>query len=176
MSRFPRAAARRLPALLVLGLLALLLWGQCGGGARPKSTRPAVGVDITSTDSLTSRPATLFLTVTVTNNTGRPVVLREASGTLQAETQDWPFTDSTQLRNQLVPARSERRFRLIIPLVAPPKGAHALAALQAALATGSREDNGLRMAWRVSYSGQRARQAPSETYYYSNLPPLKSNR
>jgi len=121
MSRFASVFARYLPAPLLLGLLALLLWGQCAfrtnGGATPA---PNLFITVAQTDSLSaatpSRPAMLYLTLSLTNTTQKPMALHTAQGELVYRQQHWAWAwqPTTPLE---VPDQSERRLPIAVRLL-----------------------------------------------------------
>ncbi|MGI4832514.1 MAG: hypothetical protein ACRYFK_03535 [Janthinobacterium lividum] len=132
---------RPLPTLLLLGLLALLLWGQCGlriGGGRPALPTDLMVV-VKSTDRLvaasTARPAALYLTLDVYNSTPLPVVLHGAQGQLVYRGQQWPWTyePASAANRPAVPAQGHQLLPLTIAITPPDS----VAALRASLHTAS---------------------------------------
>lgn len=130
---------RRLPTLLLLGLLALLLWGQCAFSVTDSSPPPReLLVSVASTDSLRAatptQPATLYLTLTLYNNTPRDLFLLDLHGTLDYRNQSWAWqAGGGQLLALPVPVQARRPLAIGVPLLP----ADSVAALQASLHTAS---------------------------------------
>lgn len=155
MSHSANASVRRLPALLLLGLLALLLWGQCAFHLNEHGRYvPTVRVLVVR-DSLApatqGQPAQLHLTVALTNYLTHPCRLDTLFGNVSFRKQYWNF-QVAQARGLVLPASDKLQRPLLLPVVlslVPP--VDSLAAFQAALRTGSRHDNSLRVFLRATY-------------------------
>jgi len=135
MSRFAPAFLRRSPGLLLLGLLALLLWGQCSLTGSGRSTpAPNLFITVAQTDSLmaptSGQPALLYLTLRLTNTKSTPVALHAAHGELVYRQQHWAWSWQPPTALQ-VPDQSERRLPIAVRLLA----ADSLAQLRHALVT-----------------------------------------
>ena len=127
---------RQSPATwLLLGLVALLLWGQCSfrtnGGSTPA---PNLFITVAQTDSLSaptpSRPAVLYLLLSLTNTTLKPMAVHSAQGELVYRQQHWAWSwqPPTPLE---VPDQSERRLPIAVRLLP----ADSVAQLRRALTT-----------------------------------------
>jgi hypothetical protein len=141
---------RRGPALLLLGLLALLLWGQCGL-LFPISTptyRVLAGY-AHSTDSLrTKAPATLYITVVLRNDLSRPIVLDTLAGALRFNDRAFPFASSAPLPSAPLAAGAKLQRHLAIPVPLPPDS---LALLRQKLQTDHLLPTDPHLSWRVRY-------------------------
>lgn len=171
MPRPASAAARRLPTLLLLGLLALLLWGQCAllfpGTPTPPPTLEGL---VAHTDSLRDAPSTLFLTLQLHNTIQVPVTVQEVRGSLRFGNRDFPFSATPALHG-----RQLLVFEALTQAVAVPLAlrADSLALLRAALqptAAGGLSRPTLRWQVRYTWVGARAPYALGRTSIY--LPPL----
>jgi hypothetical protein len=172
MSTSTRASAPSLPALLRLGLLALLLWGQCALTLNEHGRYvPTVRVRVVR-DSLApaaqGRPAQLHLTLALTNHLAQPCRLDTLFGNVSFRKQYWNF-EVTQARGLVLPPKDNLQQPLLLPVVlslVPP--VDSLAAFRAALRTGSRQDNSLRVFVRATYgtSNEPDRQWPAEASSY----------
>jgi hypothetical protein len=152
MSRFTGSSIRRLPGLLLLGLLALLLWGQCGSVLFPRTTRhePALLGWVASTDSLrTTAPATLYLSLGLRNTLHKTATLKEVDGALVFNGRTYPFSATATLHHTPLAHEARVTQAIAIRLRLP---ADSLALLRAALATEHMAGSGPRLAWRASYS------------------------
>ncbi len=152
MSHATSAAAVRLPALLLLGLLALLLWGQCALNINDHGRYvPTVSVRVTR-DSLGAatkgQPAQLYLTLAFTNHLPQAVRLDTALGNVSFNKQYWNFVATKAISVEL-PARGNRLIPVAISLTPP---VDSLAAFQKALRTGSRYESKLRVFLRATYA------------------------
>lgn len=165
------------PALLLLGLLALLVWGQCSfsmnGSSKP---RHDFGLGVASTDSLTTSPTsppTLYVTVNLINGMRSPQRVYAARGQLFFNSQHWSFlTTAGKGRNLVVPAGEQRPLQVAIVLVPYDS----LRQLRTALAIGSNDENSLRLDLSVSHS-EKHDTRPSrgiQSQYF--LPPLAPKR
>lgn len=135
------SAHRPLPALLLLGLLALLLWGQCGlriGGGHPALPTELL-VEVKHTDRLvaasSTRPATLYLTLSIFNSTPQPVVLQQMHGQLIYREQHWPWTyEPASAADRLTVSSQGNQLLPLTITITPPDS---VAALRASLHTAS---------------------------------------
>lgn len=171
----PRAAAPpRPPTLLLLGLLAMLLWGQCAALLFPgaDSARELAGF-VASTDSLRSAPATLYLTLGLRNNLRQPVVVYEVEGQLLFSGQAYPFSATAQLHHTpLAPGASLRQAVAIrVPLPAD-----SLALLRQALQTDYLHGRDLQVEWQTSYATKQYPEARTLRNMQPYLPTLKPTR
>jgi len=172
MSHSASASVRSLPALLLLGLLALLLWGQCALNLNEHGRNvPTVRVLVVR-DSLApatqGRPAQLHLTLALTNYLAQPCRLDTLFGNVSFGKQYWNF-GVVQARGLVLSASDNHQQPLLLPVVlslVPP--VDSLAAFRAALRTGSRHDNSLRVFVRATYdiSSEPHRQWPAEASNY----------
>ncbi len=122
MSHSTLALLRHPPGLLLLGLLALLLWGQCGllYPSSRSSNRVLVGYAL-RTDSLrTKAPATLYVTVVLRNELRRPIVLDTLEGGLRFNGRVFPFASGAPLPSAPLAAGAKLRRHVIIPVPLPP--------------------------------------------------------
>jgi len=155
MPRFAHTT-RRLPALLLLGLLALLLWGQCGQLFQGSTREPVCVVGwVKSVDSLGNAPATLYLTLYLRNNLSQPVLVREASGTLRYGGRAHPFATPHALRDTLLYPWTELTQPVAIPL---HLSADSLALLRTSLDIGYPAEAAPILRWQAIYS---PRQSPA---------------
>lgn len=171
MPGLPPLFRRASPLLLLLGLLALLLWEQCAFNLNDNGRYvPTVTVRVVR-DSLglatKTQPAQLYLTLALTNHLPQACRLDTAVGNVSFRKQYWNFV-ATGARNLTLPAENKLRQPVLLPVVillVPP--VDSLAAFQAALRTGSRADNALRVYLRVPYAvSESGRQWPAETSTY----------
>jgi hypothetical protein len=169
----PLFSRRRSPGLLLLGLLALLLWGQCGALLFPGTTHQAATVTgwVKRTDSLRTSPATLYLTLYLRNNLSQPVWVREARGTLQFGGRAYPFAAPAALRDTLLYPWTEAARAVAIPLRLP---ADSVALLRAALRTERPLANEPLLRWQLWYSEKKHPNAPNQGRTRSYLPQLKN--
>ena len=152
MLRLAPAFLRRSPGLLLLGLLALLLWGQCGSVLFPRTTghEPALLGWVVSTDSLrNTAPATLYLSLGLRNTLHKTATLKEVDGALVFNGRTYPFSATAVLHHTPLAHEAKVTQAIAIPLRLP---ADSLALLRAALATEHMAGSGPRLAWRASYS------------------------
>lgn len=179
MPRSVSAPARRLPALLLLGLLALLLWGQCALNLNDNGRYvPTVTVRV-ARDSLSpaakGQPARLYLTLAFTNHLAQACRLDTAFGNVSFEKQYWNFV-AARAHGLELPAEDNLQRPVLLPVVIPlvPR-VDSLAAFRTALRTGSRADNSLRVYLRATYAATGSepdRQWPVETATYLPAQPL----
>jgi hypothetical protein len=151
MPRFAPTFLRRSPGLLLLGLLALLLWGQCGllfPGSTTAPGRVLVGYAL-STDSLRTKvPATLYVTVLLRNELHRPVVLDTLEGNLRFNGRAFAFAGGAPLPGAPLAAGAKLRRHIAIPVPLPPDS---LALLRQKLQTDHLLPTDPRLSWRVRY-------------------------
>ncbi len=174
MSHLASISVRRAPTLLLLGLLALLLWGQCALNLNDNGHYvPTVRVRVVR-DSLApatpERPARLYLTLACTNYLAQPGRLDTAYGNVSFGKQYWNF-EVARVRGRVLPAKGNRqqpvplRLPVVVALVPP---VDSLVAFRAALRTGSRGNNSLRVFIRATYTtaSEPDRQWPAEAASY----------
>jgi hypothetical protein len=162
----------RSPTLLLLGLLALLLWGQCAALLFPGTTHVPITVkgQVKSLDSLGTAPAALYLTLLVRNDLSQPVLVREVSGTLRYNGRAHPFSATAALRDTLLYPWTELTQPVAVALHLPPDS---LAQLRTVLQTGYPATQIPDIQWQAIYS---LREAPGArhkariTPYFSPLP------
>ncbi|MGI4865562.1 MAG: hypothetical protein ACRYFZ_16695 [Janthinobacterium lividum] len=152
MSHAAKASIHRLPALLLLGLLALLLWGQCALNINDHGRYvPTVSVRVTH-DSLSTatkgQPARLYLTLLVTNHLEQTCRLDTALGNVSFDKQYWNFV-APKVHGLELPPHGNRLIPVMLSLVPP---VDSVVAFQKALRTGSRYDNKLRVYLRATYA------------------------
>lgn len=164
-------AARRLPTLLLLGLLALLLWGQCallfpGAPTLP----PALEGWVARTDSLRTAPGALFLTLRLHNTIQVPVTVQEVRGSLRFGNRNFPFSATAALRGRQLLVFEELTQAVAVPLPLP---ADSLALLRATLQPAP-PDGPSRptLRWQVRYTWAGARTSYTLGRTSSYLPPL----
>lgn len=165
----PRPASLRppLPAALLLGLLALLLWGECGW-SRGGKVAPALYANVAYVGRLSvaaGQPTTLPLALKLDNSLGQPCRLGGAWGEVSFEGRHWPVEAPGRVRNRVLAAGDT----LIVPVVVTVVLAtDSLASLRAMLQEGSTGGNSLRLALNVPYfaadAPQVARLAQSAVY------------
>jgi hypothetical protein len=168
----PLLSLRRAPAILLLGLLALLLWGQCGllFPSSTPSNRVLVGYAL-STDSLrTKPPATLYVTVLLRNELRRPVVLDTLEGGLRFNGRAFPFASGAPLPSAPLAAGAKLRRQLAIPVPLPPDS---LALLRQKLQTDYLVPTDPRLSWRVRYASEAAPHSRTLRVMQPYLPLLK---
>ena len=172
MSRFASASARRLPISLLLGLLALLLWGQCASLLFPDATRhPATLTGwVKSTDSLRTTPATLYLTLCLRNDLPQPVRVRQVHGTLLFGGHAYPFLSSAALRDTLLAPWTEATQAVTVPL---RLSADSVALLRTALQTSHPADARPQLQWKIRYSDKKYPNARDQGRTSPYLPLLK---
>jgi hypothetical protein len=171
MPHFTPALLRRSPGLLLLGLLALLLWGQCG--ALLFHHAATVTGWVKRTDSLRTTPATLYLTLTVRNDLSQPIWVREARGTLRFNGRDYPLIAPDVLRDSLLYPWTEVTQAVVIPLPLP---ADSVALLRAALRTERKPTDEPQLQWQIQYSEKQYPNARDKGRTRSYLPLLKPQR
>lgn len=174
MSPFASTSARRLPALLLLGLLALLLWGQCASLLFPEATRHPASFTgwVASTDSLRTTPATLYLSLSLRNDLSHPVRMREVSGALFFNGRAHPFAAPAGLRDTLLYPWTQLTQVVEIPLRLP---ADSVALLRTALQANRPvlEYTGLQLRWQIQYSDKQRPSARNQARTSPHLPSLK---
>jgi len=151
-SRLVRSA----PALLLGGLLALLLWGQCAFNLNDHGHYlPTVTVDVLR-DSLApaakDRPAQLYLTLGFTSHLPQACRLDTIVGNVSFNKQYWKFV-AARAHGLEIPANNILQPPVVLPVVirlVPP--VDSVAAFRAALRTGSRPTNALRLYVRATYT------------------------
>jgi hypothetical protein len=141
------------PLLLLLGLVALLLWGQCSFSLYGSSPHvPSLSVAV-ARDSLsqppTGQPAQLHLVLAFSNDLKQACRLNVTEGEVSFEGRHWPFSATSQVRGLVLPPHSRRLVSVWIPVVLP---ADSLALLRATLLTGSTGGNSLRLSLRATYA------------------------
>jgi hypothetical protein len=169
---------RSAPALLLGGLLALLLWGQCALNLNDNGHyRPTVTVQVLR-DSLApaakGRPAQLYLTLGFTSHLAQACRLDTTSGNVSFKKQYWNFV-ATTAHGLEIPANNILQQPVALPVVirlVPP--VDSLAALRAALRTGSRPTNALRLYVKATYTtaSEPDRHWPVEAATYLPAQPL----
>lgn len=109
----------------LLGLLTLLLWGQCGL-FQQRQSRQLFEITVIRPDTLVSsdQPGTkmLYLTLQVTNPTRRPLLVHSVAGSLLLKGEKWgqfEVGNSTQTSLR-VPAGQRRNLRLPVRLLPSP--------------------------------------------------------
>ena len=135
MTQFLPSARRPLPILLLLGLLALLLWGQCGiriGGGHPALPTELLVV-VKHTDQLVAasptRPAMLYLTLSIFNSTPQPIVLHQMHGQLIYREQQWPWTyEPASVADRLTVSSQGYQLLPLTIAITPPDSVPALRA------------------------------------------------
>lgn len=172
MSHSTPALLRRPLGLLLLGLLALLLWGQCGALLFPGTTRQAATVTgwVKRTDSLRTSPATLYLTLNLRNDVSQRVWVREARGTLRFNGRAYPFVAPAALGDSLLHPWTEVTQAVAIPLPLP---ADSVALLRAALRTERPLVNEPLLQWQLWYSEKEHPNARIQGRTRAYLPQLK---
>jgi hypothetical protein len=155
MAQVTDISKRRGPVLLLLGLLALLLWGQCAALLFPGTTHGPVAVKgwVKSLDSLGTAPATIYLTLYLGNDLSQPVLVREVSGTLHYGGRAYPFSATAALRDTLLYPWTELLHPIAIPL---HLSADSVALLQTTLHTGYPADAAPSLRWQATYSLQQS--------------------
>lgn len=171
MSRSARTAARRLPTLLLLGLLALLLWGQCASLLFPGTTHEPGAVKgwVKSLDSLGTAPTTLYLTLHLGNDLSQPVLVREVSGTLHYGGRRHPFATPAALRDTLLYPWTELTYPVAIPL---HLSADSLSLLRTLLDTGYPADVAPSLRWQAIYSPRQSPDTRRKAHITPYLPLL----
>ena len=162
----------RSPTLLLLGLLALLLWGQCAALLFPGTTRVPIAVkgQLKSLDSLGTAPPRLYLTLLVRNDLSQPILVRELSGTVRYGGRAYPFSAPAALRDSLLYPWTELTQRVAVALRLPPDS---LAQLRKVLQTGYPAESIPDIRWQAIYSLREApggRHKARITPYFSPLP------
>lgn len=168
MAQVTGISRRREPTILLLGLLALLLWGQCASQLFPGTAHepPTFRGWVKSLDSLRTTPATLYLTLSLRNDLSQPVQVRKVSGTLLYGSRAHPFSATAALRDTLVYPWTALTHSVAIPLHLAPDS---LALLRTLLQTGYLATTSPRLRWQASYSLQ---QAPGTLHQVNVVPYL----
>jgi hypothetical protein len=139
----------------LVGLLALLLWGQCALNLNDHGRYiPTVNVRVVR-DSLApatkGHPAQLYLTLAFTSHLALACRLDTAFGNVSFKKQYWNFAVAGA-RGLELPAEDNLQQPVLLPVVLPlVPPVDSLAAFRAALRTGSRQDNSLRVFLRATY-------------------------
>ncbi|MBG8553884.1 hypothetical protein [Hymenobacter guriensis] len=135
-----KAARVRRPSSAVLalvGLLALLLWGQCASFMGALFQVPHYAARVVAADSLSAAtpttPPMLHLVVEIHNDNDRDFTLRRAYGSMDFGRYTWPESNHDQGRGLLVPAGSVRTLALALPLATRPPHAPVPAKVQSEL-------------------------------------------
>ena len=120
MRRFPRFSRPAPAVLLGLGLLGLLLWGQCsfrvneGGGSSgppPPDLHLKIGVGMARLDSFSTRgPEHGYATVTLQNRSDQPCRLSSLDCGLHFDKVLVGYVVMRGMHGTLLPARSEHTF------------------------------------------------------------------
>jgi hypothetical protein len=142
-------ALLRLPfsSVLLLGLLALLLWGACNNS----SDAPACcGERVVRVDSLAAlvpgTPPRLYLTMGLRNDDADNAKIESVSAALLFRGLYWSDPNEGSRREFIIPAKKERLIPMVLPLTdslaCDPK---LLRQLQQALATGTAGDSTLQV-------------------------------
>jgi len=165
----PGIFKRRGPALLLLGLLALLLWGQCAALLFPgKAHQPAEFIgSVKRLDSLGTAPATLYLTLCLRNDLSQPALVQEVRGTIRYGGRTYPFAAPAALRDTFLFPWTELLQPIAVPL--PHLAADSLALLRTLLETGYSAPSAPRLQWKISYA---LRQSPGSRHKARTLPYL----
>ncbi len=129
--------------LLLLGLLALLLWGQCGG-----PSGPSYEVRVARVDSLAApfagAPPRLYLTIGLRSQEGDDFKLESMNGVLLFRGLYWSDYNQPQSQELVVPARADLRVPMVLTLTDSLACApDSLRALQLALRGGTAADSTL---------------------------------
>lgn len=147
----PRSAT-----LGLLGLLALLLWGQCGSG----SGGPSYAVRVAQVDSLAApfagAPPRLYLTIGLSSQEGTAFKLESMRGVLLFRGLYWSDYNQRQSEELVVPARADLRIPMMLTLTDSLACApDSLRALQLALRNGTATDSTLVLQLGVNaYTGE----------------------
>ena len=170
MAQAPSIFEWRTPALLLLGLLALLLWGQCAALLAP-GTRVSIAVkgQVQSLDSLSTAPATLYLTLLLRNDLSQPILVREVRGTLRYGGRAHLFSAPAALRDSLLYPWTELTQPVAVALRLPPDS---LAQLRTVLQTGYPAENIPDIQWQAIYSLREAPGGRHKARITPYFPPL----
>ncbi len=150
----PPKFRRPAPAVLLgLGLLGLLLWGQCGLLKEDQKIEPGVYAYVFQVDSLfapnANQPATLHMTLNLDNELGQPVRLKWVRGEVSFEGRHWPFSATAQLPDSVLVNHKRFLVPITFPIKTPPDS---LEPVRAILREGSKGNNSLRLVLKVGYS------------------------
>lgn len=150
MSRFAGISIRRWPVLLLLGLLALLLWGQCGllNHIVPDQPIPHYSVRVVRVDSLaavrSSKAPTLYLTLEIHNKVHRAFSFGGVYGHLFFEHYAWNNGQHYQYSGVVLAGGQTLQLPLALPLTASATlQPDSLRALRQALRQGSHRQKSL---------------------------------
>jgi len=167
---------RRSPTLLLLGLLALLLWGQCAALLFPGTMhQPAEFIgSVKRLDSLGTAPVALYLTLCLRNDLSQPTLVREVRGTIRYGSRAYTFTAPTALRDTFLFPWTELLQPVAVPL--PHLAADSLALLRTLLETGYPAPGAPRLQWQVSYSLRESPGSRRKARTLSYLPLLQPTR
>jgi len=144
----PLFSLRRSPGLLLLGMLALLLWGQCASLLFPTS-QPGLTGWVASTDSLRTAPATLYLHLSLRNTLRQTITLRRVDGALLFNGRAHPFSATAAWHHTPLARNAETTQAVAIRLRLP---ADSLALLRAALAAERPVGREPRLDWQAHYA------------------------
>ena len=170
MAQAPSIFGWRAPTLLLLGLLALLLWGQCAALLAPGTRVPiAVKGQIKSLDSLGTAPATLYLTLLLRNDLSQPILVREVRGTLRYGGRAHPFAAPAALRDSLLHPWTELTQPVAVALHLPPDS---LAQLRTVLQTSYPAENIPDIQWQAVYALREAPGGRHKARITPYFPPL----
>lgn len=104
------------PNLLLLGTLALLLWGQCGS-----SSGPSFEVRVMRADSLAEpfagAPPRLYLTIGLHSQESSAFKLESMNGVLLFHGLYWSDYNQRQSQDLVVPARADLHMPMVLTLV-----------------------------------------------------------
>lgn len=162
----PLLSLRRAPAILLLGLLALLLWGQCGSAIYPRSDNQRLTTlhgEVTRTDSLRAAPpATLYLTLYFQNLTDQPIVVQEVSGALRYQGRAFPFQ---------LPLAARQYIKQAVA-ISVPLPADSLLALRHALQAVHYQANAPHLDWQATFAYARSPTEHGTGSTSTHIPPL----
>ena len=131
--------------LVLLGLLALLLWGQCGNSS---GGGPSYAVRVARVDSLAApfvgAPPRLYLTIGLHSQEDDDFKLESMNGVLLFRGSYWSDYNQLQSQELVVPARADLRIPMVLVLTDSLACApDSLRALQLALRGGTATDSTL---------------------------------
>lgn len=132
------------PTVLLLGLVSLLLWGQCRLlDGHEQTPFPRHSLRVVRTDSLSpassGSPPKLYLTLGVRNKEGTPLRLLHLQGRLALRNHYWSeWPPRGYLDGIIIPAHTEKLFPLVLPLTSQrASDSDSLRGLKQALRQGS---------------------------------------
>lgn len=166
-----------LPSLLLLGTLALLLWGQCNNN--DPDAPACCGERVVRIDSLAAllpgAPPVLYLTLGLRNDDPDHVKIESAYGALLFRGQYWSDLNKVQSREIIIPAKKERLVSMAFPLTdslaCDPNLLHRL---QQALARGTAGDSTLVLELSVNVSLKNQNGYLQDSGQEFPLPPMRS--